>query len=262
MVSKRTAQRRRNSKRQKRRSLKRKNVKSRKVMRGGGRWDKLKQFFQRPSSSPSRESAYRVPETTTPQTHEMIIENHRRDQIFKLYQDLPTYRYHYTGPQPENMLKATLYYVMAYSASTEEKTIPCMCGICIYSNPDDIMVVIITSERFVESGYEYQLSPRIDNGDLILTIPEESEGGERETWGPVRDIARERQRELERIKNGEPLLNRPIWTDETKQHSEYIRIKQIIILKNTIDEGIERERERKRLEREEEAKLRVQDQRP
>lgn len=36
MVSKRTVQRRRNSKRQKRRSLKRKNVKSRKVMRGGG----------------------------------------------------------------------------------------------------------------------------------------------------------------------------------------------------------------------------------
>lgn len=46
MVSKRTVQRRRNSKRQKRRSLKRQNRKSRKVMRGGGGGDPLKDVKQ------------------------------------------------------------------------------------------------------------------------------------------------------------------------------------------------------------------------
>lgn len=168
MVSKQTTQRRRrNSKRQKRRSLKRRNVKSRKVMGGGWR-DKLKRFFK----GSSRESPYRVPETTTPQTHEMIIENDRRDQIFELYQLLPTYRYNYTGSQPENMLEATLYYYEMASRdgkTIEEKTIPCMCGIYIYIKPEDIMGVIIKAPTIFNGGWEIDSTPRIHQGDLQLT---------------------------------------------------------------------------------------------
>jgi hypothetical protein len=143
----------------------------------------------------------------------MNIENDRRDQIFELYQLLPTYRYNYTGSQPENMLEATLYYVASRDGkSIEEKTIPCMCGIYIYSKPEDIMVVIIKSEIFVEGGYEYELSPRIDNGSLILTIP---------------------------TQNLDVIGKLHIWTDKDKQQQQKVSIKHIIISKDTIDQAIE-----------------------
>jgi hypothetical protein len=111
------------------------------------------------------------------------------------------------------MLEATLYYVASRDGkSIEEKTIPCMCGIYIYSKPEDIMVVIIKSEIFVEGGYEYELSPRIDNGSLILTIP---------------------------TQNLDVIGKLHIWTDKDKQQQQKVSIKHIIISKDTIDQAIE-----------------------
>jgi hypothetical protein len=173
--------------------------------------ERIKLFFKK-----DRKEAYRVSDSTTPETHERFIEEERKDRIYQLLELLPQMRYNQTSKQPENMLEATLYYIENMSRAgepNEKKTITCTCGLIGYDKNQDIMTLIIKSERFVKSGYEIMLSPTIDNGSLILTYPRQF--------------------------NPDYIPTLPIWTNPNDTHNQtHINIKKIIISEHTIDQAL------------------------
>ena len=125
------------SKRQKGRSLKQRNRKSRKVMRGG--WEvgaRLINFFRR---SPRVAPAPVEPD---------ITEDPCTTEIEKLYMSLPnTYSCNSTHPQLEHMLDATVRYFVATNGlqSDDIMTFHCKCVIILYNKNANIMIAIIKS---------------------------------------------------------------------------------------------------------------------